>query len=660
MMIETRVAVALVNATWQGALVTAVAASALRFAGRTNASVRCAVWCAVLAVVAVLPAVDLLAARVVSLPQTIAPTTYAVRAARAAVTTDMLPALAPAAHHARVPSVAPLRAPDPFDALARRATLALDRSGTLLFWLWLAGALCCTLRLVYALVSLAATRRRFAPLGDDVFERLPARFTLAVAASDDVAVPCLVGFFAPTVVVPQPLAAELSTEDLRRIVLHEAAHAQRLDHWTNLFVQCVRALLFFNPVVYYVAGRIALEREIACDDRVIEITGDRVVYAACLSEIARNVSLAGAHAVPGFFGGRAQIVVRIEELLDRAHDGSSQLGRRYVVALVALIALAIGTARFGIPVVAATTSAPARAEAVRRIERTAQRVVAFAAPAAVVHRAPVVAQHPAPQAKTVADAATPSPAPAKAPTKASAPAPEREATRHLHQRARLIAAGDYVAYSPGVTAPVVRAAQGPVTIVTNTESDKAEAAAADGGDRSSGEGDSFLDALAAAGYRGLSVDELIKLRDHGVDGPFIVAMNAFAHRRLSPDELITLRDHGVDERYVTDLAAAGVVAPIDKLITMRDHGVDPHFVDALHRAGYPVSSPDALIRLADHGISADYVVAMNAAFGRLSAEDLVRLADHGVDAAFVARVRNYFANRAPTVDEVIKMRDNGL
>ncbi len=529
------------------------------------------------------------------------------------------------------------RAADALDAFARGTTLALDRSGALLFWLWLGGALCGALRLGFALVRLAATRRRFAPLGDEVFDRLPVRFTLPVAASADVAVPCLVGFFAPTVVIPQPLAAELNAEDLRRVVLHEAAHAQRFDHWTNLFVQCVRALLFFNPVVYYVAGRIALEREIACDDRVIEITGDRVVYAAFLSEIARNVSLAGAHAVPGFFGGRAQIVVRIEELLDRAHDGSSQLGRRCVVAIGALVALAIVTARFGIPVVAATTSAPARAEAVRRIERTAQRVVALALPAAVVHRVPALAP------KTVADDA-------KA---AATPAP-----RHEHQRARLIAAGDHVAYAPGVTAANVRAAEGSsVTVATSTEPDKVEAAN-DGGDRPSG--DDFLDALAAAGYRGLSVDELVKLRDHGVDGPFIVAMNAFAHRRLSPDELITLRDHGIDARYVTELAADGVSAPVDKLMAMRDHGVDPHFVDALRRAGYPVSSPDTLVRLADHGVSADYIAAMTAAVGRLSPDDLVRLADHGVDAAFVARVRSYFANRTPTIDEIIKMRDNGL
>jgi beta-lactamase regulating signal transducer with metallopeptidase domain len=620
MMIETRIAVALVNATWQGALVTAAAAGALRLAGRTSASVRCAVWCAVLAVVVMLPVVDLPAARVVRLPQ---------------ATTAALASLAPATRRApvaggRPQAAAAQRAADALDTFARSATLALDRSGALLFWLWLAGALCGAVRLGLALVRLAATRRRFAPLGDEAFEPLPVRFALPVAASDDVAVPCLVGFFAPTVVVPQPLAAELSAEDLRRVVLHEAAHAQRFDHWTNLFVQCVRALLFFNPVVHYVAGRIALEREIACDDRVIEITGDRVVYAACLSEIARNVSLAGTHAVPGFFGGRAQIVVRIEELLDRAHDGSSQLGRRCVVAIVALVALAIVTARFGIPVVAATASAPARAEVVRRIERTAQRVVAFAAPVAAVHRAPAVAQHRAPQTKTVADAATPPPATTAAPTHAPTRAHERDAAAR-HQRGRLIAAGDYVAYAPGVTAAVVRAAQGPVNVVIRADSDSADAAS-DEGDPSSDAGDSFLDALAAAGYRGLSVDELVKLRDHGVDGPFIVAMNAFAHRRLSPDELIALRDHGVD----------------------------PRFADALRRAGYSVSSPDALIRLADHGVSADYVAAMTGAFGRPSVDDLIRLADHGVDAAFVARVRNYFANRTPTIDEVIKMRDNGL
>src|ERR1700722_333765 len=116
MTIETRIAVALVNATWQGALVSAAAAAALRFAGRTSASVRCAVWCAVLAVVAVLPAVDLLAARVVSVPQAAAPARYAVRTTRSAVAAagaDVRPVPASATRRA------PLITANAFDALGR-------------------------------------------------------------------------------------------------------------------------------------------------------------------------------------------------------------------------------------------------------------------------------------------------------------------------------------------------------------------------------------------------------------------------------------------------------------------------------------------------------------------------------------------------------------
>ncbi len=473
----------------------------------------------------------------------------------------------------------------------------------------------------------------------------------------------MVGFVTPTVVVPHPLSEELGANDLRRIALHEAAHAQRLDHWTNLFVQIVRAVLFFNPVVYYVAGRIAIEREIACDDRVIEVTGDRVVYAACLSEIARTVSLGGAHAVPGFFGGRAQIVVRIEELLDRAHDGSSRLGRKPLIAIGALVVLAVATAHFGIPVVAATVDASVRAAV------TAKQAAPVRATESVRPVEPSVRQRPvaAPLARTARP---------PAPRAAAAIARDvRVAPTHVVVRAE--PAHDIGAVQPtrektvalAPVNPAVAAASQPVarslassasssSKASSYSSASSESSASD--QSSSSSGDDFIDSLAAAGYRGLSANDLIRLRDHGVDGPFVAAMNAAAKRRLSPDELIALRDHGVDLRLVDAMRRSGYpISSVSTLIELADHGVNPEFVSVMAGLLGRIA-PDDLIKLRDHGVDQQFVAAMlRAQVSGLSVDQLVRLRDHGVDAEFVARVRGYFS-RPPTVEELIKMKDNGL
>jgi len=63
------------------------------------------------------------------------------------------------------------------------------------------------------------------------------------------------------------------------------------------------------------------------------------------------------------------------------------------------------------------------------------------------------------------------------------------------------------------------------------------------------------DELAAAGYRGLSVDQLIALRDHGVGGSFIAGLKSAGYGDLSVDDLIRLRDHGVSVEDVQSFNA---------------------------------------------------------------------------------------------------------
>ena len=47
------------------------------------------------------------------------------------------------------------------------------------------------------------------------------------------------------------------------------------------------------------------------------------------------------------------------------------------------------------------------------------------------------------------------------------------------------------------------------------------------------------------------------------------------------------------------------------------------------------------------------ILEITAQAAGLSAEDMIRLGDHGVDASFLQHVRHYFANRPPTVEELL-------
>jgi len=141
--------------------------------------------------------------------------------------------------------------------------------------------------------------------------------SVAVCQSDRVQVPTAIGFLKPVVVIPAWALQELSTAELNSILIHELAHLRRWDDWTNLAQKIVKALFFFHPAVWWIENRLALEREMACDDMVLARTANPKAYAACLIAFAEKVQrgreLALAQAAVSHI---RQTSLRISQILD--------------------------------------------------------------------------------------------------------------------------------------------------------------------------------------------------------------------------------------------------------------------------------------------------------------------------------------------------------
>jgi Zn-dependent protease with chaperone function len=123
---------------------------------------------------------------------------------------------------------------------------------------------------------------------------------ISLHVSQSVRVPMATGFLRPMIVIPEWVLRDLSVEELKVVLLHEAAHLQRWDDWTNLAQKVLRAVFFFHPLVWWLESKLALEREMACDDFVVAATSSPRAYAACLVTLAekslgrRNLALAQA------------------------------------------------------------------------------------------------------------------------------------------------------------------------------------------------------------------------------------------------------------------------------------------------------------------------------------------------------------------------------
>jgi len=104
--------------------------------------------------------------------------------------------------------------------------------------------------------------------------------------------PILLGFFHPVVLLP----VEDLTEAVEPVLRHELAHVSRRDDWANLIQQAVQALPLFHPSIWWISRRLLLEREIACDDRVLQLGDARAIMRLLLTDLAGRMQ--GAPRMP--------------------------------------------------------------------------------------------------------------------------------------------------------------------------------------------------------------------------------------------------------------------------------------------------------------------------------------------------------------------------
>jgi beta-lactamase regulating signal transducer with metallopeptidase domain len=138
---------------------------------------------------------------------------------------------------------------------------------------------------------------------------------VTILKSSRARVPAALGFLKPAIVLPAWSLQELAPAELNAVLLHELAHLQRWDDWTNLAQQILRAIFFFHPAVWLIGRGLSLEREMACDDFVLARTSDSRAYAQCLVSVAEKSLLhrgiALAMAAVGHMHQTAQRLTRI-------------------------------------------------------------------------------------------------------------------------------------------------------------------------------------------------------------------------------------------------------------------------------------------------------------------------------------------------------------
>lgn len=125
--------------------------------------------------------------------------------------------------------------------------------------------------------------------------------------------PVITGLLKPSIYIPLNLISEYNETDMRYILLHELQHHKHKDCIVNFFMNIIRILYWFNPLIRYALNSMRNDREIACDTSVMLMLKETEYkeYGKALINIAEKFSLSPFPFVTGISSNTRQLKKRI-------------------------------------------------------------------------------------------------------------------------------------------------------------------------------------------------------------------------------------------------------------------------------------------------------------------------------------------------------------
>jgi beta-lactamase regulating signal transducer with metallopeptidase domain len=505
----------------------------------------------------------------------------------------------------------------------------------LFVWFWIFGVLGFSLRAIGGWLMVRDLRRKcneqIAPAllqtCRALQQHLGIQRAIRFCVSSSLTVPAVVGWFRPVILLPLSALSGLSAEQLEAVIAHELAHIKRFDAFVNLFQIGVETLLFYHPAVWWVSRAIRDEREHCCDDVAVSLLGNPLDYARALTLMEEWRSLPDfALAV-----NSRPLKTRIERLLGirsviATASGGWPLGGVAAMAFLGVAGLLAASGSLRSETLSILEERFFNSDAPKAAPAAEPRTTAVAARAPLSGIA-VASAAPAPRAVPT-DRPVPQPAPAPS-VQVQTPAPT---ARVVVQYAKLINAQAHVA--------IMLATEG------QQSSDAPQATR------------SYIADMEAAGYKNLTVDQLVALKVQGVTPEYVRDIKAAG---LNPDvnQLIAMKIQGVSPAYLRDLKAAGIDVDMNHAIAMKIQGVSIAYVKDMRATGINPST-DQLIGMKIQGVTPEYVhEVQSSGWKSVTTDQLIAMKIQGVKPSDAAEFEK-LGLKDLSINDLIAMRIQGV
>jgi TonB family protein len=157
--------------------------------------------------------------------------------------------------------------------------------------------------------------------------------------------PGIFGIIRPVLLWPARISDHLQDSHLRAILAHEVAHVRRHDNLAAALHMAVEALFWFHPMVWWLGARMVEERELACDEEVLQLGNPPAIYAESILKTCKFCVGSDLACVSGVTG--AELKKRIVRIMTPTRAEKLGAGKRLLLASVGVAAV-VGPVLFGL------------------------------------------------------------------------------------------------------------------------------------------------------------------------------------------------------------------------------------------------------------------------------------------------------------------------
>ena len=148
---------------------------------------------------------------------------------------------------------------------------------------------------------------------------------------------------------------------------------------------------------------------------------------------------------------------------------------------------------------------------------------------------------------------------------------------------------------------------------------------------------SYMDAMEAAGYKNLDVDELIAMKVQGVTPEYVKEMRDLGLQPTA-DEIVGMKVQGITPEYVREMRTVAPKPSVDELIGMKVQGITPQYAQEMRELGLQ-AGPDELIGMKVQSVTPEYVRGMKATGLKPDADELIGMKVQGITPEYVKSVQ---------------------